>query len=1181
MALFRNMQEPESTDITQYPGYVKLSGDQQKKVAETYTNVYNNNQGRLGYRVAQGIAFETAKKMCESFVAEAASPAAAARAKAWRATERARSTQTSADHLKAQKAHVEAAKLHDGAKAKEHRGQAGVHGSIAASNRTEGQDPAPGLVADEAGDDTVDKTINKPGPTYEGQVLRGKKTCGKKGCNNAGVEHVHPDDELHPHGLTMGAMERKYGLPDEYLRGKDVTEGDAEDFQDRNDALVGMTEMEDGVISGANPEEDGAAKLLRLNHDKMCLGCGAVHPLDVMCFNGRTHSEAGAGGGNGAGDILKQNHAQKGMKVEDSDPEIAAAARYLTNRAKISGLMESLEEGAGDIQKKNVGQKCPDCGAMHDPKDECNNQSEPDTDKETEKEVDDASKILKKNHTEKGLDENLDEDEDDPIMGGLKKHANRQLLKYAAGHHIFCPSCKNVLDHKNTVIATHKGTGKTSVSCGDCYDKGINKLKVRHGHDVINKHVHDNFDVVDGRSPKKQAKEPKPEKPEGALKKPQHVKGQGSFRFKPGVKVESEELGEDEIEEGLKRNLLWAKDAVQIGARNLGRDIKADGLKKAVKSGIEDAKSHYKMKGESEEVTEKHQHVGWDNMVKKLEGEGKSAESAAKIAGAIKAKGPHANESEEEGGPSCPDCGSSDVSFHPYDFGKDSGTGYHDAGERYHCHGCGSKGDGDDAAPKMKKLKEAIEQMWAENFYPAKPLEESCGNCSHPKSYHAKACQTCNECTGFVAENTLEEKHKKDQICFCGHEFGGHSKGGCKVCKHEGVVKPERAAHQFKKNDWSEKFESDYAKIFAAQQGKINTTFANARLNWLPEELELTEGKGYEDIGPGDHVKFNHPLRGSDKVPQQGKGRVVMKGPAGWVLNTGGKHGTPAIVSPENYVSHRKAKKRMTEDEMIDSMVENDIQESNNYPDYHEVLNKHGYKSKGWSPEHEGSDEGHHTYTHADGSHVTLHSNANEPGHFHSWKHKGKNKKLVGNSGDSPKSLDSHLKGVARAHRSGEARKDREATMKSLGLNKVKGSVSGKTYWESEEQPVAEDEKPSLGKASRTPQFWEKPMAPKVKDAVSAAVGKPVKEEVDPLIAATTGYIKSEVDRAGGPTDLDEWKNKRSEFANPGSALRAASKSNPRNLPCPTCKQENKLTPKDKAKGYQCDDCANMEERGW
>ena len=49
-------------------------------------------------------------------------------------------------------------------------------------------------------------------------------------------------------------------------------------------------------------------------------------------------------------------------------------------------------------------------------------------------------------------------------------------------------------------------------------------------------------------------------------------------------------------------------------------------------------------------------------------------------------------------------------------------------------------------------------------------------------------------------------------------------------------------------------------------------------------------------------------------------------------------------------------------------------------------------------------------------------------------------------------------------------------------------------------------------------------------------------------------------------------------FAAPGSALRAATKRNPRNLPCPTCKQPNRLTPADRAHGYQCDACADRDE---
>ncbi len=53
-------------------------------------------------------------------------------------------------------------------------------------------------------------------------------------------------------------------------------------------------------------------------------------------------------------------------------------------------------------------------------------------------------------------------------------------------------------------------------------------------------------------------------------------------------------------------------------------------------------------------------------------------------------------------------------------------------------------------------------------------------------------------------------------------------------------------------------------------------------------------------------------------------------------------------------------------------------------------------------------------------------------------------------------------------------------------------------------------------------------------------------------------------------------------FADPGgnSALRAATKTNPRNLPCPTCGSPDRLTPADRARGYQCDSCADRAEGG-
>lgn len=53
-----------------------------------------------------------------------------------------------------------------------------------------------------------------------------------------------------------------------------------------------------------------------------------------------------------------------------------------------------------------------------------------------------------------------------------------------------------------------------------------------------------------------------------------------------------------------------------------------------------------------------------------------------------------------------------------------------------------------------------------------------------------------------------------------------------------------------------------------------------------------------------------------------------------------------------------------------------------------------------------------------------------------------------------------------------------------------------------------------------------------------------------------------------------------SDFADPRgiSALRAETPSNPRNIPCPTCKVPNRLTPKDQRLGYHCDECANALE---
>ena len=66
--------------------------------------------------------------------------------------------------------------------------------------------------------------------------------------------------------------------------------------------------------------------------------------------------------------------------------------------------------------------------------------------------------------------------------------------------------------------------------------------------------------------------------------------------------------------------------------------------------------------------------------------------------------------------------------------------------------------------------------------------------------------------------------------------------------------------------------------------------------------------------------------------------------------------------------------------------------------------------------------------------------------------------------------------------------------------------------------------------------------------------------------------------------DYDDYQDEeeflKEEFQDPGgnSALRRATESNPRNLPCPTCGRPNMLTPKDVALHYQCDRCADLDE---
>lgn len=50
-------------------------------------------------------------------------------------------------------------------------------------------------------------------------------------------------------------------------------------------------------------------------------------------------------------------------------------------------------------------------------------------------------------------------------------------------------------------------------------------------------------------------------------------------------------------------------------------------------------------------------------------------------------------------------------------------------------------------------------------------------------------------------------------------------------------------------------------------------------------------------IGPRDRVTIRN------RFNQERTGRAVMLGPAGWVLNMGGPHGTPAVATWETIVA--------------------------------------------------------------------------------------------------------------------------------------------------------------------------------------------------------------------------------------------------------------------------------------
>jgi len=81
-------------------------------------------------------------------------------------------------------------------------------------------------------------------------------------------------------------------------------------------------------------------------------------------------------------------------------------------------------------------------------------------------------------------------------------------------------------------------------------------------------------------------------------------------------------------------------------------------------------------------------------------------------------------------------------------------------------------------------------------------------------------------------------------------------------------------------------------------------------------------------------------------------------------------------------------------------------------------------------------------------------------------------------------------------------------------------------------------------------------------------------------------YLDLEEDFSNYPgSDMydDVYYDKVHRFADPGgdSALHPVTSDNPRNCTCPTCGTNNVLTAKDLQSGYQCDMCADAQERGF
>ena len=92
------------------------------------------------------------------------------------------------------------------------------------------------------------------------------------------------------------------------------------------------------------------------------------------------------------------------------------------------------------------------------------------------------------------------------------------------------------------------------------------------------------------------------------------------------------------------------------------------------------------------------------------------------------------------------------------------------------------------------------ESEWTGSSPAAPPTYECGGDWGEGSATDAKSILNKNHKDKGEPVEEAEVLEKQDHICFCGHGSSHHTPNGCRECKRQGHVVPEKAAHAFKLN---------------------------------------------------------------------------------------------------------------------------------------------------------------------------------------------------------------------------------------------------------------------------------------------------------------------------------------------------------------------------------------------